>query len=153
MPLLPACRDSFSYHFTFFLSFVWRLTDFLHALCDWSSALFGVAVHVALRKACVAVVLLAHHLICVWHDSGPDLQSPWMSGCLSSSTGASQLHLACFFTPLGTLCPVPLLFPEVAPDCQCGCFEHPLWLKHSLVISMTILPKCPRLCPMHWSLP
>lgn len=113
---------------------------------------FWVAVHVALREACVAEKLLAHHLICVWHDSGPDLQSPWMPGCLSSCTGASQLHLACFYAPLGTLCPVQLystVFPEVAPDCQCGFFEHPLWLKHSPVISTTIFPKCLRLYPVH----
>lgn len=136
--------------FLFFLSFVWRLTEFLHALCDWRSAFLGWL-----------CMLLWEKLVWLWYcepitssvsdiDSGPDLQSPWMSGCLSSCTGASQLHLACFFTPLGTLCPVPSLFISRGyPDCQCGCFEHPLWLKHSFVISTTILPKCPRFCPVH----
>lgn len=71
---------------------------------------------------------LAHHLICVRHDSGPDLQSPWMPGCLNSCTGAFKLHLACFFLPHLVLYVLysRYLFPEVAPDRQCGFFEHPL---------------------------
>lgn len=116
--------------FFFFLFFLicFELTDFLHAPYEWRSAFFGVAVHVALRQACVAVELLSPspHLCLTW-------LWPWSSVTLYAwmpqpMHWSLSIALGLLFLPHLVLYVLysRYLFPEVAPDCQCGFFEHPL---------------------------
>lgn len=140
--------------FLFFLSFVWSwLTFCMPSVTGGLLFFFGCACcfETGLRGCGTASPSPHLCLTWLWPWSSVTLNA-WMPQLLHWSL---SIALGLLFLPHLVLYVLYgcYLFPEVAPDCQCGFFEHPLWLKHSPVISTTILPKCLRLCPVYKSLP